>query len=297
MLVSLDIQLADRVMDGCVQFLGSGGRRTAAKRDARSTLLPSRQQTVRHASASRCSAKALTETGLWSGPRRSRDGGRPLPVHVLDVGGLGGKGPSPGCQTLSVGGPPTTSARSGADKPAQKAPSAGRRSAGWPPSNDRCWATDRLTATWQLFCLPIWPQTLPRPPSAGPFWGTPCPRRSRPEPGHAAHDRRRMVAHPGQHRLVRPRRPPNEVQPGRMLGRHPRRCRHGRHRLHAFALQRHQQATTIVPQRTDPVGTADHLDQMIDMGRKRRFTLLCPPIHFNSLRSIADATGLSPQAN
>ena len=68
---------------------------TAAKRERRVSLVPSRQATVWYASAGKLKASALTETGRWPGARRRFLLGRPSPTV-----GSGGKGAVPGAQTL-----------------------------------------------------------------------------------------------------------------------------------------------------------------------------------------------------
>ena len=53
-----------------------------------------------------------------------------------------------------------------------------------------------------------------------------------------------------------------------MLRRRPRRRCHRRHRLHALALVRHQQAGAVIEQRLDPNRVADHAGQTLDVSRK-----------------------------
>src|SRR5712664_1393988 len=80
-----------------------------------------------------------------------------------------------------------------------------------------------------------------------------------------------------------------------MLRRHPRRCRHRRHRLHALAFTRHHQTHAIVPQRPRPVRMSDHAHKSLDIGRKPRFTVICSSmIHLSpsccrESRPIADS--------
>ena len=61
--------------------------------------------------------------------------------------------------------------------------------------------------------------------------------------------------------FVRPWSLANEVQQRLVLGRHPSRLRHRRHRLHALAFQRHQQAYAVIPQGNRTIGMTDNFDQ------------------------------------
>src|SRR5271167_1249724 len=81
----------------------AGRIRTAAKREDKISLEPSRHGTMRQASSGSLLASALAEIGTCSPSRRIRDGGRPRPLQ-----GLGGSGSAPGGQTLSVDYTPTT---------------------------------------------------------------------------------------------------------------------------------------------------------------------------------------------
>ncbi len=55
----------------------------------------------------------------------------------------------------------------------------------------------------------------------------------------ALHHRQGLISHPPEQSLVRPWSLANEVQQKLVLGRHPPRLGHRRHRLHALAFQRH----------------------------------------------------------
>src|SRR5271166_4114525 len=65
----------------------AGRIRTAAKREDKISLEPSRHGTMRQASSGSLLASVLAETGTCSPSRRMRDGGRPRPLQ-----GLGGSG-------------------------------------------------------------------------------------------------------------------------------------------------------------------------------------------------------------
>src|SRR5271165_1056702 len=80
----------------------AGRIRTAAKREDKISLEPSRHGTMRQASSGSLLASVL-ETGTCSPSRRMRDGGRPRPLQ-----GWGGSGSAPGGQTLIVDCTPTT---------------------------------------------------------------------------------------------------------------------------------------------------------------------------------------------
>ena len=81
----------------------AGRIRTAAKREDKVSLEPSRHRTMRQASSGSPIASVLAGTGACSPSRRTRDGGRPRPLQ-----GLGGSGSVSGGQTLSVDCTPTT---------------------------------------------------------------------------------------------------------------------------------------------------------------------------------------------
>src|SRR5512132_703672 len=89
--------------------------RTAAKREVSGAFVPSRQVTTRQASSASVCARSLAETGLWSGLRRTDDGGRPRPPHTL-----GGSGPVPGGHRLVEDWMPTTYLRPSALTPLRK---------------------------------------------------------------------------------------------------------------------------------------------------------------------------------
>src|SRR3989304_5081122 len=76
--------------------------RTAAKRDDKIALVPSRHCTVRHRRAFKDCANAFTLTGLACGPRCNRVGGRPILWR-----GLGGIGPVPAAHTVVLDCTPT----------------------------------------------------------------------------------------------------------------------------------------------------------------------------------------------
>jgi hypothetical protein len=78
--------------------------------------------------------------------------------------------------------------------------------------------------------------------------------------------RQHHLAHLGQNLVVRPMALAHKMQKRLMLGRHPRRRRHRRQRLHALALAWHDQSGAIVPQRLRAVRMADYADKPLDIG-------------------------------
>ena len=106
-------------------------------------------------------------------------------------------------------------------------------------------------------------------PEPTPARGEPVPRDT-PQSSERCRLRRRL--------FQRNRRVADEMQQRLMLRRHPRRCRHRRHRLDALALARHQQPEAVIPQRRRPVSVAEPLD----IGEKARFTPITrPAVHHN----------------
>jgi hypothetical protein len=79
--------------------------------------------------------------------------------------------------------------------------------------------------------------------------------------------------HLGQHRRVRPRRVSDKVKQRLMLCCYLSRRGHCRHRLHALALDRHQQAQAIIAQRFLSIGMAQGRAQLLDIGGKSRLTI------------------------
>ena len=59
-----------------------------------------------------------------------------------------------------------------------------------------------------------------------------------------------------------------------MLGGDLSRCRHGRHRFDALAVNRHQQPQAVIMHRLLSIGMAQHDAQRLDIARKSRFTPL-----------------------
>ena len=86
--------------------------------------------------------------------------------------------------------------------------------------------------------------------------------------------RQNHLAHLGQHPLVRPPACAHEMQQRLMLGRHPRRSRDRRHRLHAFPFARHHQARAIIPQRTFPIPVADYAHKPLDISIEPRSAVI-----------------------
>lgn len=93
----------------------------------------------------------------------------------------------------------------------------------------------------------------------------------RPQRPGALQTRQDQIAHPGQHRLVRPPRLAQKMQQRLMLRGNPRRRGRRRQRLDALARHRKQETPAIVPQRRCPVRMADHPDQSLDIGLKSLF--------------------------
>jgi hypothetical protein len=87
-------------------------------------------------------------------------------------------------------------------------------------------------------------------------------------PDHWQH----QLAHLGQHRRIRPRRVADKVKQRLVLGRDLPRRRYRRHRLHALARDRQQEAQAVVVQRFLAIGMAQGRAQLLDIGRKSRFT-------------------------
>jgi len=82
--------------------------------------------------------------------------------------------------------------------------------------------------------------------------------------------------------LVRPRRVANKMQQRLVLGRHPGRRRHRRHRFHTLAFPRQHKSQTIIPQRPRPIGVAKNACYPIDVSRKSRFTGFSSVTHSSS---------------
>jgi len=59
-----------------------------------------------------------------------------------------------------------------------------------------------------------------------------------------------------------------------MLGGDLSRCRHGRHRFDALAVNRHQQPQAVIMHRLLSIGMTQHNPERLDIGRKSRFTPL-----------------------
>src|SRR5271166_1157606 len=96
--------------------------------------------------------------------------------------------------------------------------------------------------------------------------------------------RRRKVANLRQHRLIRPRRLPNEVQQRLMRRRDTRRRHHRGDRLDALALAGHQQTGAIIHQRARSVRMPEHARQTVHVSRKPRRALPPRPVHLRRLR-------------
>src|SRR5271166_981364 len=96
--------------------------------------------------------------------------------------------------------------------------------------------------------------------------------------------RRRKVANLRQHRLIRPRRLPNEVQQRLMRRRDTRRRHHRGDRLDALALAGHQQTGAIIHQRARSVRMPEHARQTRHVTRKPRLALPPRPVHLRRLR-------------
>jgi hypothetical protein len=86
--------------------------------------------------------------------------------------------------------------------------------------------------------------------------------------------RQHELAHPGQHRSVRPWCIAHKMQQGLMLRGDLRRCCHCRHRLDTLALDRHQQSQAVIAHRLLSIGMAQRRAERLDIGRKSRFTPL-----------------------
>jgi hypothetical protein len=86
--------------------------------------------------------------------------------------------------------------------------------------------------------------------------------------------RQHELAHPGQHRSVRPWCIAHKMQQGLMLRGDLRRCCHCRHRLDTLALDRHQQSQAVIAHRLLSIGMAQRRAEHLDIGRKSRFTPL-----------------------
>ncbi len=112
-------------------------------------------------------------------------------------------------------------------------------------------------------------------------------------------DRQHLLPDLRHQRLVRPRGLSHKMQQRLMLGRYPRRSRYGRHWFDALALERHQKAEAVIPQRINTIRVADHRHQMIDIHRKSRFILPSPRVHASvaSPKPIADANSLLSRMN
>ena len=92
---------------------------------------------------------------------------------------------------------------------------------------------------------------------------------------------------------LRPAARAHKVKQRLVLGRNPLRRRHGRHRLHAPALNRKQQAAAIILQRTDPRRVTDHAGNVVEISLKSlRAAVALPPIHA-SLPAIESAPSQS----
>src|SRR5271157_6204358 len=96
--------------------------------------------------------------------------------------------------------------------------------------------------------------------------------------------RRRKVANLRQHRLIRPRRLPNEVQQRLMRRRRARRRHHRGDRLDALALAGHQQTGAIIQQRPCTVRVPQNARQTRHVTRKPRRALPPRPVHLRRLR-------------
>ena len=68
-----------------------------------------------------------------------------------------------------------------------------------------------------------------------------------------------------------------------MLSGDPRRRRDRRHRLDALALQGPVKPDAVIPQRSRPVGMADHPDQRLDIGLEARLAPLAAQICHETL--------------
>jgi len=77
-----------------------------------------------------------------------------------------------------------------------------------------------------------------------------------------------VLANPGHHGVVRPFALADEMQQRLMLSRRPIRCRHGRHRLHALAIGRHEQTGAIARHCSVPARIAEAAGEIIDVRSK-----------------------------
>src|SRR3954449_1644861 len=114
-------------------------------------------------------------------------------------------------------------------------------------------ASESVTATWQLSCLPSWPQYWRATPTeCRPFLGKPVSSMIQasiaplPSITGRVSNRQGQLLYPAENPFVRPRRVGDEMQQRLVLGRDPGRRRHRRDRLDALALARQQQAQAII---------------------------------------------------
>src|SRR5205809_1035948 len=116
-------------------------------------------------------------------------------------------------------------------------------------------ATERVTATWQLSRLPSWPQYCRATPTESlPFFGRPVSSTIQARTGPRSSIAGSAWARTAPSRAgVVPGSLSDEVVQGLVRRAHAARVEARRHRLHALALARQQQAGGVGPQRPAPV--------------------------------------------
>jgi hypothetical protein len=99
------------------------------------------------------------------------------------------------------------------------------------------------------------------------------------------HRRQHHLAHLRQHLLIRPGRYTDKMQQRLVLGRRPCRSRLRRHRFHALALARQDQAGTIIAQWASPVRVPDNARKSLYIRRKSCVGVaFAPQIHISTSR-------------
>jgi len=105
------------------------------------------------------------------------------------------------------------------------------------------------------------------------------PRLDRSVPFHLRHHH---LTHLPKHLSVRPASLADEMQQRLVLSRNALRCRNRRHRLHALALRRQQQADAIGLERSHPIRVANNARYFLDISRKTFIAPLCQSVpHFS----------------
>src|SRR5215472_3996822 len=118
------------------------------------------------------------------------------------------------------------------------------------------------------------------------------PRLDRSVPGHLRHHH---LTHLPKDLSVRPAPLADEMQQRLVLSRNALRCRDRRHRLHALALRRQQQAHAIGLERSHPIRVTNNARYFLDISRKTFFAPLCQSTpHFSPLPKMWRTTQMIP---